>query len=161
MMNQKQTMDFLAQAGVPLDKTISSIGEKLREWEKNTGSTGVPRSITQNIARMELDRIVDDLQDKSADDTPCLNDRQLEQQDFVEGVIHESLEQLAGRELEHDISLIAPVRDVIAEEFARRGIMTGMEFYPYIDQDDEPLALIEELHDTTEMPAQQEGVAND
>ena len=42
-----------------------------------------------------------------------LTKEQLERQDFVQSVIHAALEELADRDLGHDISLICAVRDVV------------------------------------------------
>ena len=62
-----------------------------------------------------------------------LNARQIDRQDEVDNAIHTLLEELAGKELAHDISLIGEKRDVIAAEFDQRGIMAEMEFYPLIE----------------------------
>lgn len=51
------------------------------------------------------------------------------------------MEQLCDKtweELGDDAELIGSVRDVISEEFARRGIMTEMDFYPYLDEEVSP-----------------------
>ncbi|MCH7686074.1 MAG: hypothetical protein IH899_05235, partial [Planctomycetes bacterium] len=64
-----------------------------------------------------------------------LNKHQMSQQDFVDNAIHALLEELAGKELEWDISLPHTLLDCIAEDFENRGIMTEMELYPYIDWD--------------------------
>lgn len=62
-----------------------------------------------------------------------LTDEQIARQDFVDESIHSLLEELAGKELEHDGELLGAVRDVISVEFARRGIMTEFEFDPFIE----------------------------
>lgn len=63
-----------------------------------------------------------------------LTSRQLDCQDEVYNAIHTLLEELAGKKLPHDISLIGAVRDVISDEFEERGIMDAMDFYPFIDE---------------------------
>lgn len=63
-----------------------------------------------------------------------LNDDQIPRQDAVDNAIHAVLVELAGKEMEWDISLIGTVRDHIAEAFQDYGIMTEMEFYPYMER---------------------------
>jgi hypothetical protein len=63
-----------------------------------------------------------------------LNDDQIARQDHVDNAIHALLEELAGKEMAWDISLAGAVRDVISQEFHDRGIMTEMEFYPYMEE---------------------------
>jgi hypothetical protein len=62
-----------------------------------------------------------------------LTDEQIERHDAVDNAIHALLQDLAGAKIDWDTSLIGRVRDVISEEFSKRGIMTEMEFYPYLD----------------------------
>lgn len=61
-----------------------------------------------------------------------LTDEQIKRQDAVGDAIHALLEELGGKELDWDSSLIGAVRDCISEEFAVRGIMSEMDFYPWI-----------------------------
>ena len=68
-----------------------------------------------------------------SDTVKQLTERQMEQQDAVDNEIHNLLCHLAGKELEWDIEVIGEVRDRIAELFEAAGIMTEMEFYPYIE----------------------------
>lgn len=60
-----------------------------------------------------------------------LTSAQLSQQDYVEGVLHAMLEELACKDLEFDKELICDLRDIISARFAKRDIMTEMEFYPF------------------------------
>lgn len=59
-----------------------------------------------------------------------LTERQIERQDLVDSTIHRCLEELAGKPIQWDISLIGAVRDVVGEEFRSRGVMNEKEFYP-------------------------------
>jgi hypothetical protein len=65
---------------------------------------------------------------------PELTGAQLERQDIVDNYIFELLQELAplGLVLGRDIELIGEVRDVIQDEFIKRGWCTEQEFYPYI-----------------------------
>ena len=65
---------------------------------------------------------------------PELTSAQLERQDIVDSQIFELLQELvpSGLVLEWDIELIGEVRDVIQDEFVKRGWCTEQEFYPYI-----------------------------
>ncbi|HVX15925.1 MAG TPA: hypothetical protein VHC22_32375 [Pirellulales bacterium] len=62
-----------------------------------------------------------------------LSDEQCRRQEDVEDAIWALLQELAGKKVEWDVSLFAAVRDVISQEFDTRGIMSEMEFYPFIE----------------------------
>jgi hypothetical protein len=62
-----------------------------------------------------------------------LTEQQIERQDEVDGLIHNLLDHLAGRELAHDIEKIGNVRDAIMDEFRDRGIMNELAFYPFFE----------------------------
>lgn len=61
-----------------------------------------------------------------------LTSQHLAQQDYVDSEIHSLLCGLAGKSLERDVELIGEVRDAISFEFQKRGVMTEMDFYPYL-----------------------------
>lgn len=78
---------------------------------------------------------LDPSQSNWTDDLPefALNDEQIARQDHVDNAVHSLLVDLADRDLEWDFSLIGKVRECIGEELHRRGIMTEMEFYPFVE----------------------------
>ncbi len=61
-----------------------------------------------------------------------LTSQHLAKQEFVEDEIHSLLCTLAGKSLERDVELIGEVRDAISSMFQERGVMTEMDFYPYL-----------------------------
>ncbi len=64
-----------------------------------------------------------------------LTQKQIDPQDFVDDEIYKLLNNLAGKELEWDTELIGSVRDIIAQEFEQRAIMSQKELYPWIGCD--------------------------
>lgn len=66
-------------------------------------------------------------------DEPVLTDDQLERQEYVDSAIYTVLAELAGFDVEWDISLIGAVRDCISTEFQKRRIMDEMDFYPVVE----------------------------
>lgn len=63
-----------------------------------------------------------------------LTDEQIDRQECVADAIHGLLVELAGLDLQWDTSLIGAVRDCINDEFQNRGIMSEMDFYPYLEE---------------------------
>lgn len=72
-----------------------------------------------------------------------LTQAQIEQQDHVDGVIHTMLEQLAGKELEHDIEMIGEVRDAVIDVLTKKAGVDEMTFYPYIALEVPPMPKLE------------------
>lgn len=62
-----------------------------------------------------------------------LTDEQISRQDEVDNAIYELLCDLSGKDLDWDIAFIGEVRDCISEAFKDRGIMSEMDFYPFME----------------------------
>lgn len=66
-----------------------------------------------------------------------LTPSQIDRQDCVESSIEEMLRELSGKEIEHDMELIDIVREAVQEVIVDRlHLMTEMEFYPYMQEDE-------------------------
>jgi hypothetical protein len=67
-----------------------------------------------------------------------LTGAQADRQDCVDSAIHALLNDLAiGQEIEWDMEFIGDVREVVQEIICDRlKLMTEMEFYPYIEDED-------------------------
>jgi hypothetical protein len=64
--------------------------------------------------------------------TDTLNKAQIDRQDYVDNTIHDMLAEVIPNH-EWDIEIIAEIREVIVEHLEGKGIMSEMEFYPYIE----------------------------
>ena len=62
-----------------------------------------------------------------------LTGEQIARQDFADGCIQSLLEQLAGNVLKEEVELLGEIRDVISDAFDRRGIMTEIDLYRFIE----------------------------
>jgi hypothetical protein len=72
-------------------------------------------------------------------DNSELTQAQNDQQDFVDNNIHGLLVGITGKELEWDMELISIVREAVQEVVCDRlNLMTEMEFYPYIADEEYP-----------------------
>jgi hypothetical protein len=138
--------DLTLEPGVSLEqlRTAINVGKVFVDEDGDWGEKGYLYCFGGSCSEIILARILKLYPDSTDDPNSFvlspgptqateLTKEQLDRQDFVEGVIHAALEELADRELEHDMSLIAEVRDVISAEFAERGIMTEMDFYPFFE----------------------------
>jgi len=72
-----------------------------------------------------------------------LTQPQLDRQDAVDNAIQELLESLSGKKfpcLDWDTEIVGIIRDAVQEVICKRmELMTPLEFYPYIDEDTNPI----------------------
>jgi hypothetical protein len=77
-----------------------------------------------------------------------LTDAQVERQDLVDNLCHKLLNDLAGASIAHhegflvewDIEQISAVREAVQEVIVDKlHLMTEQEFYPYIEQEAQPI----------------------
>ena len=65
-----------------------------------------------------------------------LTAEQIERQDYVDNEIHSMMCELSGNDdLEWNIEPIAEIREIIYEYLEKEGVMSEMDFYPYMERD--------------------------
>lgn len=60
---------------------------------------------------------------------------ELDRQDYVDGLIHRLLKDMAGQDLVWDIEIVADIRDVAVAYLARVTNQTEFELYPWVKED--------------------------
>ena len=95
----------------------------------------LPQGSTYAAAAQKIAAERKQLDAKAEIEGRSLTDEQVKQQEAVEDAIYSLLCDLAGKDLEWEdaYELLGELRDVISKGFAERGIMTEMEFYPFME----------------------------
>lgn len=62
-----------------------------------------------------------------------LTREQIDRLDFLHNTIHQMVEQVVGQEMDWDMELVGEISDLIEDYVVKHGIMTDMEFAPYVE----------------------------